>query len=76
MEFNRCPSLICGRPYQINAFDPKHSPLADLGKLICPHCGLLISSSNDVAFLTHALSDDEEATFNANNPVVALGETN
>jgi hypothetical protein len=71
MEFKRCPSSVCGRPYQINEFGPNLSPFADLGRLTCPHCGLLLASDTNFAFLTHALSEDEEAAFNASNPINA-----
>jgi hypothetical protein len=74
MEFTRCSNPDCGRPYQINKFGPSHSSFADFGKLICPHCGLLVSSNAKLAFLTHAMSDAEEAAFNVINPRVAAGE--
>jgi hypothetical protein len=73
MQFKRCPSSLCGRPYQINEFGRSLSPLIDLGRLTCPHCGLLLSGETDSTFLTHALSEDEEAAFNASNPTYSLG---
>jgi hypothetical protein len=44
------------------------SPLVDLARLTCPHCGLLLSGDTNSAFLTHALSEAEEAAFNAAHP--------
>jgi len=68
MEFKRCPSPICGRPFQINQFDTGFSIHTERGKLTCPHCGLLLSGEADSVFLTHALSVEEEALFNATYP--------
>jgi hypothetical protein len=39
------------------------------GKIVCPHCGLTIDGEDDSVFLTHALSIEQEAEFNANNPL-------
>lgn len=74
MQFQRCPNPVCGRPYQLNEFGPDFSRFAELGRLTCPHCGFLVASHARAAFLTHALSGDEEATFNASNPVLVAGD--
>jgi len=65
MQFKRCPSPICGRPFQVNQFKPRMSHSYDPGKIICPHCGLQIDDDNNSVFLTHAMSAREEAEFDA-----------
>jgi hypothetical protein len=72
MRFKRCPNPICGRPFQVNQFGINLAPIVELGKVTCPHCGLLLSDDINSVFLTHALSTDEEAIFNANNPVNSI----
>lgn len=69
MRFHRCPSPICGRPFQLNQFGSKFSIAAERGKIICPHCGLVIEGDRNSLFLTHALSTEQEAEFNAKNPL-------
>lgn len=42
----------------------------ELGKIICPHYGLMIEGDHCSLFLTHALSQEQEVEFNAKNPLV------
>ena len=65
MQIRRCPSPICGRPFQLNQFDTRLKTSIERGKFTCPHCGFLFSSDINSVFLTHALSPSEEARFAA-----------
>jgi hypothetical protein len=65
MKFHRCSNSLCGRPFQVNRFDAQYANPAELGKIICPHCGALGYGDSDSVFLTHALSAEEERGFDA-----------
>jgi hypothetical protein len=71
MQFFRCPSSICGRPFQVNRFDAQLAVPAQLGKITCPHCGLLVYGDSQSLFLTHALSAAQEYEFNLRNAALA-----
>lgn len=68
----RCANSICGRPFQVNEFSNSFSntvsPEDELGKIICPHCGVESKGNMHFFYLTHALSQDQEIEFNANSP--------
>jgi hypothetical protein len=68
MKFHCCSSTLCGRPFQANRFDAQYANPAELGKIICPHCGALGYGDSDSIFLTHALSTEQECEFNARDP--------
>jgi hypothetical protein len=59
----KCPSPICGRPFQVNRFSTRLSPSLELGKMTCPHCGLVVDGDSNSVFLTHALSSAQEAEY-------------
>jgi len=61
----RCPSAQCGRPFQINKFGTRFSFQKERAKITCPHCGLQLFGDKDSVYLTHALSVEEEAEFEA-----------
>lgn len=65
MEYTRCPNPFCGRPFQVNQFSGSFASAVQRGMLTCPHCGLLLSRESESVFLTHALSSEQEAAFNA-----------
>lgn len=72
MRYKRCPNPACARPFQINRFNAALSPLKEGGKITCPHCGLEIGQDTNSVFLTHALSQEQEAAFNiADAPAAA-----
>jgi hypothetical protein len=49
----------------VNRFDIQLADSKERGKIICPHCGLVLSSRSNYVFLTHALSADQEEKFNS-----------
>lgn len=62
-EIERCPSALCGRPFQVNRFQARLSVRTTPGEITCPHCGLLIHGPSDSIFLAHALLPSEEVAF-------------
>lgn len=59
----RCPSALCGRPFQVNRFHASLSTRTTPGQFTCPHCGVLIDGASDSIFLAHALLPTEEVAF-------------
>jgi hypothetical protein len=53
----------------MNQFSTAFSIPSERGKIICPHCGMVLLGDMDSLFITHALSVDQEAEFNATNPL-------
>jgi hypothetical protein len=68
VRVTRCSSPACGRPFQVNQFSTKFSIAAERGKISCPHCGAISAGDPNSMFLTHALSKEQEAEFNAKHP--------
>ncbi|HEV7929046.1 MAG TPA: hypothetical protein VGP12_02820 [Nitrosospira sp.] len=66
MQIIRCASSTCGRPFQLNQyqFSSEVSVPWKRGEIMCPHCGMLAVGDADSVFLTHALSQAQEAEFN------------
>lgn len=63
MRYERCNSLFCRRPFQINEFDGQRIGLKVTGEITCPHCGHKEKVLRNSIFLVHALSPEEEAGF-------------
>jgi DNA-directed RNA polymerase subunit RPC12/RpoP len=63
MRIGRCVSPACGRPFQLNQFSKKFSIQAEAGTIMCPHCGHVSQGDINSLFLTHALSEEQEADF-------------
>ena len=61
--FRRCTNPQCKRPFQINRFNASLSRVTQAGRITCPHCGLMYFADAASIFLTHALSEAEEAEF-------------
>jgi hypothetical protein len=73
---SKCPSPICGRPFQVNRFSTRLSPSLEFGKMTCPHCGLALTGEHNSVFMTHALSSEQEAEYNrARNQINKLAGT-
>jgi hypothetical protein len=64
MRVIRCTGLSCGRPFQVNKFGSECTALGERGKVICPHCNLVVTGEPEFLFITHALSASQEAEFN------------
>lgn len=60
-----CPNKGCSRPFFAHQYDLVLETALERGKIICPHCGLSLSGSSEKLFLTHALTDREEAHYEA-----------
>jgi hypothetical protein len=71
MRFQRCTNLACLRPFQVNEFAGKKTGVKTPQEIICPHCEHKETLWSDHVFLVHALSAEEEAEFNAANPIPA-----
>lgn len=69
MRVERCTSPDCRRPFQVNEFDGKESGGNEPGVIICPHCGHEEGGIDTGIYLVHALSEQEEADFNMQNPL-------
>lgn len=67
MQFTRCSNPVCNRPYQINEYVGKKTAEVP-EEIVCPHCGHREIRFTDSVFLVHAMSPDEEAKFNKENP--------
>jgi hypothetical protein len=66
MRFQRCVSTACRRPFQVNEF--AIDAAGSNGRITCPHCGHAESVSSANIFLSHAMSPEEEAKFENDNP--------
>lgn len=60
MAIQYCGSLFCGRPFQVNEFSQSFGKHSSVGKIVCPHCGLVSLSIKTKVFITHALAPEEE----------------
>jgi hypothetical protein len=69
MLFQRCANLQCRRPFQVNEFPGKKTNANDPDNVICPHCGHTETRWSNSVFLVHALTPEEEAEFNKDNPL-------
>jgi hypothetical protein len=58
-----CPNQSCSRPFQVNLYDVSLTLGIPAGKIRCPHCGLTLIAESAYAYLTHALSVEEEAAW-------------
>jgi len=58
----------CRRPFQVNEFPGIQTDTRALGSVICPHCGHPETRESNSIFLVHALTPEDEAEFNKNNP--------
>lgn len=61
MQIKLCSSPICRRPFQVNEYTLRHVNTLNKGQIICPHCGYVLSGKSNSVFLTHALTESEEA---------------
>jgi hypothetical protein len=52
----------------VNEFPGKKTDTNALDNVICPHCGHAEIRWSDSVFLAHALTPEEEAEFNKDNP--------
>jgi hypothetical protein len=68
MRFQRCTNPDCLRPFQVNEFAGKAPGVKTPEAIICPHCGHKEIILSESVFLVHALSEAEEAAYNAQNP--------
>lgn len=68
MRFQRCSNFDCGRPFQVNEYRSRKSEGSSPEEIICPHCGHKETLWTDSVFLVHAMSPEEEESFNADNP--------
>jgi len=66
MRFQRCINSDCSRPFQVNEFSA-HAADAR-GHITWPHCGHTTAASSASVFLVHAMTPEEEAKFNLDNP--------
>jgi len=66
MRFQRCTNPECRRPFQVNEFNGRSIGTAE--SIVCPHCAHTETFWTDSIFLVHALSPEEEARFDAENP--------
>lgn len=64
-EVLECPNEGCNRPFFAHQYDLVLETALERGIIICPHCGLSLSGSSEKLFLTHALTDHEEAHYEA-----------
>jgi hypothetical protein len=68
MRVQRCINFECRRPFQVNEFSGKKSGAEEPVEIVCPHCGHTETQSGECVYVVHALSPEQEADFNANNP--------
>lgn len=68
MPHQRCTNSDCRRPFQVNEYDGMKSGSNSAEVITCPHCGDRTTLFTDSVFVVHALSEDEEMLFNAQNP--------
>jgi hypothetical protein len=63
MKIQRCKSLECSRPFQVNEFAGGAALQRHAGKIPCPHCGAVVTGCPDIFYLTHAMSSKDELIF-------------
>lgn len=68
MPLQRCINPDCRRPFQVNEYAGMKAGSKVPEQIICPHCGHSKTLFSDRIFVVHALSEDEERRFNAQNP--------
>lgn len=68
LHFRRCVHAACNRPFKMIRLMGQTCGLSELGKLICPHCGLQNPAESGSIYLSHALSAREEIDFISWNP--------
>lgn len=64
-HFKRCSAPGCDRPFQVNRFNGSSCNWTGAGTITCPHCGTSTEADADFIYLTHALSTEEEARYDA-----------
>lgn len=70
MRFQRCANPACARPFQVNEFGVNKALIP--GQIICPHCGYKELVHTRSVFLVHALLPEQEAQFEAENPILPV----
>jgi homoserine acetyltransferase len=66
MNITRCTNNFCKRLFQLNQFSRNAELTIEAGRILCPHCGTTTMGDNNSIFLTHALSQQDEARLDAN----------
>ena len=67
MFIQRCSSLSCSRSFQVNEFEAETIGFGAMEQINCPHCGIVYAGKDGSVYVTHALSDDEEAVIGGKN---------
>jgi hypothetical protein len=62
MYVTQCAQEGCERHFQVNEFSAHASPERGLEHIVCPHYGSHHDGKDEYVYLTHPLSDQEDAS--------------
>jgi len=60
-----CMSPDCSRPFKIARFSNLDTSW-ERGKIVCPHCGAVMTGPSNFVYLAYPLTEAEEQRFDAN----------
>lgn len=69
MEIERCSSPACRRPYEIAEIGVGAPGAKESEEIQCPYCRNITTRRSTGAFLTHPLSAERRAAYNAEHPL-------
>lgn len=69
MSIERCEKPECKRPFSVSEYSLQMPGTKDREDITCPYCGYTYTQISNGFFQTKALSPQEEADFNARNPM-------
>lgn len=69
MKIERCSKAGCQRPFEVSEFGGQMPGTKESEDITCPYCRHTITRRSNGMFQTHALSSEQEAKYNLENPL-------